>query len=89
MAKEKELRLTDGSQRALEILKQASEPITMAQMNEVSDFPIASAHLTALTKNQLALAEKRDFVCPTCGAKSSKNVYVVTDAGKAFENPAE
>lgn len=49
----KETPLTEGSVRALEALKSVGKPVTLNQLNEMVDEPIASAHLTALKRRGL------------------------------------
>lgn len=75
--------LTPNALAALEILKVATSPITLAEM-KVSNSAIAASQLNALVTRGYAVAEKVEFVCPACGRKSVKNIYTVTDAGKAF-----
>lgn len=50
--------LSPGAVQALEILKAADAPMTLAEMNEGLDTPIASAHLTALKRRGLVDSEK-------------------------------
>lgn len=49
----KETPLTEGSVRALEALKSAGKPVTLNDLNDMVDTPIASAHLTALKRRGL------------------------------------
>ena len=51
-------KLTPGTMRALEVLQNQTEPMTLKQLNEGLEEPIAVAHLTALKRAELVTTEK-------------------------------
>lgn len=69
---------------ALDILRGAETPMTLAQINAQASEPVAAAHVTVLVRRGLVNAVKTEFICPTCGAKSERNIYTVTDAGVVY-----
>lgn len=74
--------LTPGAKRALEALRNQPEPITLKDLNEQMDEPLASAHLTALKKR--GLVETAVVEVPVTRIQKV-NTYVLTDAGTDFE----
>jgi hypothetical protein len=85
----KETKLTEGTWNALNTMRKVDGEVTMAQLNELSEDNIASAHMTQLKRRGLVTAEKREFVCDCCGAKSKRNVYTLTEAGALYQEDAE
>lgn len=69
---------------ALDIIRGAETPMTLAQINALSSEPIVAAHLTTLSRRGLVSAVKTEFVCACCGNKTERNVYSVTDAGAVY-----
>lgn len=51
-------KLTPGTVRALEILQAQEGPVTLQQLNEGLETPVAVAHLTALKRNGLVVTEQ-------------------------------
>lgn len=76
--------LSPAARIALDIIRGAETPMTLAQINAVSNEPIVAAHLTTLARRGLVNAVKTEFVCPCCGNKTERNVYSVTDAGAVY-----
>ena len=81
----KEAKLTEGSLRALEILQNATEPLTLAQMNEIAEEPVASAHVTALARRGFVSSEKVEVEVVST---RKVNSYSITPDGAGFEEEA-
>ena len=82
----KQAKLTEGALRALEALRNAKPGITMAELNETLDTPIASAHLTSLAR--YGLVEKEDVEREVVRVQKVK-AYTLTEAGQDYEDVSE
>ena len=80
----KPTKLTELSWKALEILRTAETPMTLAQVNAQSAEVIGAANMTQLARRGLINAVKTEFICACCGNKTERNVYSVTDAGAVY-----
>lgn len=81
--------LTEKSWAALNAMRQVEGGVTLAQLNESLEEAVASANLTQLVRRQLVKAVKTEFICPTCSAKSVRNVYTLTELGALYQEDAE
>jgi hypothetical protein len=84
----KPTKLTPVSWKALEVLRLAETPMTLAQINANSSETVASPNMTQLVRKGLVNAVKTEFVCPCCGNKTEKNVYSVTETGALYTEEA-
>ena len=73
--------LSEGAWAGLNAIRQATEPVTLAEINDLTQVKVSSAHMTALLKRELIEAVKTVFVCECCGSKSTKNVYTIVQKG--------
>ena len=82
----KQAKLTDGALRALEALRNAPADITMAELNETLETPIASAHLTALARRGLvsSIDVEREVV-----RIQKVKAYTLTEDGTNYEDVSE
>jgi len=78
--------LTEKSWVALNAMRQVEGGITLTELNESFNIQVASANMSQLIRRGLVNAEKTQFECPTCGSKSVKNVYTLTDAGAVYQD---
>ena len=76
-------KLSKGSMRALEMLRGGD--LTVADMKVKGFDNVNSAHLTALTNRELAVATKVKLVCKCCGAKRVVNQYALTEKGREYK----
>jgi hypothetical protein len=60
-----EMKLTDGMRNAYSVLENIEGGATLAELNSVSETPIAVAHLTGLKRHGLATSEKVEVERPT------------------------
>jgi DNA-binding transcriptional ArsR family regulator len=74
--------LTEGALRALNALKKAKSSVTLADLNETVDTPIASAHLTSLKRRGLI---ESDVVEIEVTRVQKVNTYKLTSDGKNFD----
>lgn len=66
----------EAAQKILDILANASEPMSLAQLNAASDgIVFKTGHVSALSKNGKITSTVVETVCPSCGAKRKFNVY--------------
>jgi len=74
--------LSEGAVAAVEILTNATEPLTLQEINELSDIKIASAHLTAAARRGLVSSEKveKEVV-------SVRTVNAYSATGEVYEAP--
>jgi len=77
-------KLTALSWGALNILRVAETPMTLAQINAQSAEVIGAANLTQLARKGLVNAVKTEFICACCGNKTERNVYSVTELGALY-----
>ena len=82
----KQAKLTEGALRALEALRNAEPGITMAELNETLETPIASAHLTALARR--GLVDSVDVERPVTRIQKVKS-YTLTADGEDYEQPED
>jgi DNA-binding transcriptional ArsR family regulator len=74
--------LTEGAVRALNALKSAKSPMTLAQINDSLSEPVASAHLTALKRR--GLVETSEVEVPVTRIQKV-NTYVLSADGEDYE----
>jgi predicted ArsR family transcriptional regulator len=74
--------MTEGAIRALNALKKAKGPVTLADINAKLDTPIASAHLTSLKRRGLIAS---DVVEVEVTRVQKVNTYTLTSDGKSFD----
>jgi DNA-binding transcriptional ArsR family regulator len=74
--------LTEGAIRALNALKKAKGPVTLADINAKLDQPIASAHLTSLKRRGLI---STDITEVEVTRVQKVNTYTLTSDGKSFD----
>ena len=75
--------LSEGALKALEILQAADAPMTLAEMNEGLETPIASAHLTALKRRGLVESDKVEIE-----VVSTREVNAYSWTGEEYVAPA-
>lgn len=85
MAKEKALSLV--AEKALEVLKNLTEPVTLAELKELVP-GVTSGHLTALKTRGLVSAEQVEKETVRV-VKSKVNAYSAMDTDVSVDEPAD
>lgn len=76
MAKEKAPYVpSEIAQRVLDILADATEPMSLAQISAVAGVSVKPGHVSTLKKQGRITSEDFESVCAHCGAKRSFKVY--------------
>ncbi len=76
-----EIKLTEGTANALQVLGKFDDFTLIKDLNEASDANVASAHMTSLVRN--GLAEVTDIEVEVVEVKTYKG-YKITDAGRDY-----
>ncbi len=66
---------SETAQRVLDILSDATEPMSLAQISAAAGVDVKSGHVSTLKKQGLIDSFDSESVCPTCGAKRSFKIY--------------
>ncbi|NCB45707.1 hypothetical protein EOM81_01705 [bacterium] len=76
MAKEKAPYVpSEIAQRVLDILKDSTEPMSLADISAHAGVSVKPGHVSTLKKQGLINSVDAESVCPTCGAKRSFKLY--------------
>lgn len=67
--------ISAATQAALDVLANASNPMSLKEMSEAAGIEIKPGNISSLVKKGLIVSEAREDVCPTCGSKHSYKVY--------------
>lgn len=76
MKKEKEFVLNEKQSTILEVLKNAADPMSLAEISAVTGFEVKSGTTNNLVKRgYMEVSGERTVVCPTCGRKRVVKTY--------------
>lgn len=76
MAKEKAPYVpSEIAQRVLDILADATEPMSLAEISKVAGVSVKPGHVSTLKKQGYITSEDSESVCSCCGAKRSFKIY--------------
>lgn len=74
---EKEYQPNEVAQKILDVLKDAAEPMSIADLSETLGFEVKPGNISPLVKKGYITSESVETVCPTCGHKTSHKVYTL------------
>ena len=68
---------SETAQRILDVLADATEPMSLAEINAVIGGIAKPGHTSTLVKQGLITSADVEVICPTCGHKSNHKVYAI------------
>ncbi len=76
MKKEKEFVLNEKQSAILRVLKDAADPLSLAEISAAAGFEVKSGTTNNLVKRgYMEVVGERTIVCPTCGRKRTVKTY--------------